>query len=99
MGNKPDSQIVLEALSAHDVKCFKLHELRGDGYLVWCNSDADIDKLFSVTCMGALKRLYCEPLLPPEVKTRTVILCHVDESILDGSEKDIIVELRQQNKW
>ena len=97
---KPDRQKVLEVLSAHDVKCFKLHEMRGDGFLVWCNSDADTDKLFSVTCMEALKRLYCEPLLPPEVKARrTVILRHVDESILDRSSNDIIVEVQQRNKW
>ena len=98
-GKRPDRAKLLSILAAND-KCFKVQEIKGDGYLVWCNSDADTDLLFSDHCRGALNTIQCEPQLPPEIKAkRTVILRQVDDSILGRNNEDIITELQGCNDW
>ena len=99
-GKRPDRGKFLTTLSIHNVKCFKLQDISGDSYLVWCNSDTDIDLLFSNQCVETLRQINCEPQLPLEVKARrTVILRQVDESIIERSGNDIVAELQRCNSW
>ena len=99
-GNRPERGQLLSCLSLCNVKCYKVHEIRNDGFILWCNSDTDVDVLFSKQCVAALKGVYCEPQLPPEVKVkRTVLLRRVDDIILGKREADITAELHERNNW
>ena len=99
-GKRPDRVKLLNTLSTYNVKYFKVQEIRSDGFLLWCNSDKDVDLLFSDECESALKQLHCEPQLPPEVRAkRTVLLRHVDSDILGKEKGDIIAELEEYNSW
>ena len=50
--------------------------------------------------MKELKRIHCEPQLPPEVgPKRAVMLRRNDDSILRKEERDIVAELKEKNNW
>ena len=93
-GKRPDCGKFLTTLSIQNVKCLRCKIY----YLVRCNSDAGIDLLFSNQFVEALRQINCEPQLPLKVKARrTIILRQVDESILKGSDNDIVAELQRCN--
>ena len=99
-GKRPERDKLLHSLTSFNIKCFKLVELKSDIFQVWCNTDSDVDLLFSEACVKELKKIHCEPQLPPEVRAkRTVMLRRIDDIIMSKEERDIIAELQEKNDW
>ena len=64
---------------------------------VLCNSEEDLDAIFSETCISKLYTVGCKPALPPDLKAkRSVILRRCDYQILNKTE-DIKSEIEKQN--
>ena len=65
---------------------------------VLCNSEEDLDAVFSAMCISKLFTVGCKPVLPPDLKAkRSVILRRCDYQILNKKEQDIKFEIEKQN--
>ena len=65
---------------------------------VLCNSEEDLDAIFSETCISKLCTVGCKPVLPPDLKAkRYVILRRCDYQMLNKKEEDIKSEIEKQN--
>ena len=65
---------------------------------VLCNSEEDLDAIFSETCISKLYTVGCKPVLPPDLKAkRSVILRRCDYQIFNKKEQDIKFEIEKQN--
>ena len=93
----PRRQEILCITSKFSVKCSKLQEAN-DIFIMWCNTESDVDALFSTACMDALGTISCVPQLPPEMKARrTIFLKHVDDLVCERDTASIIEDLQQRN--
>ena len=65
-----------------------------------CNSEEDLDAIFSATCISNLNTAGRKPVLPPDLKAkRSVILRRCDYQILNKKEEDIKFEIEKQNAY
>ena len=79
-----------EILHHKKVNVSKTYFNKYNELFVLCNSEEDLDALFSATCISKLYSVGCKPVLPPDLKAkRSVILCRCDYQILNKKEEDI----------
>ena len=99
-GNVPARDDLLSIVSKFKVKCCTLQNLNNSAFLLWCNSDDDVDILFSSECVKALESVSCFPQLPPNVKAmRTIILRHLDDVVCKKDEDELVHEIQEKNSW
>ena len=60
---------ILKIFRSSSVGCTKLLAAK-DGYTAFCNTDADIDVLFSTTVLNSLKENGYTPVVPQNLKAR-----------------------------
>ena len=87
-----------EILHHEKVNVFKTYFNKYTEIFVLCNSEEDLDALFSATCISKLYTVGCKPVLPPDLKAkRSVILRRCDYRILNKKEEDIKFEIKKHN--
>ena len=83
----------------HSIRVTKLLQI-SDGYLSFCASAGDADKLFSNKVYPDLMKIDCEPIMPQQLKSmRSVMLRRVDDIILNHTPKEIQSEIVNCNDW
>jgi len=96
-GSVPGKADLLRNLSEHDVGISGI-KVEASSCLVYCNSDKDVDNLFSPECIASLSSLRCKPVLPPQLRAkRTVLLHRVDEVIYENDPQVILQEIVRCN--
>ena len=87
-----------EILHRGKVKVSKTYFNKYNELLVLCNSEEDLDALFSATSISKLYTVGCKPVLPPDREAKSsVILRRCDNEILNEKEKYIKFEIEKQN--
>ena len=95
----PKREDLLNEINPFHGKCSKLQKFR-KFFIMWCDSDKDVDNLISAPCLEALNSLSCVPQLPPEIRARrTVLLRYVHEQLQQNDDLTIIEELQRENHW
>ena len=89
---------LLRTLSEDQIYAIKIISTP-DSYVVLTRSADEIDKIFQVQCLAALRDEGFEPIIPPELRAkRIIIIFNVDEFILSNTESEI-KELINENGW
>ena len=88
---------LLAELRALSVKCTSVR--RNDrGFVIYCDTFDDADKLFAPDALTQLKRVNCVPKLPRELKAkRSIILKSCDGSVMEKTSEEIKRELEKEN--
>ena len=84
-------------LSTSKVNCAKVMPIK-DGYIVACNSDEDVEKLFSAETIQALETKSFHPIVPQTVKAKkTVIVKNIDSYLCDFDCESLISSINEIN--
>lgn len=90
---------ILSICSTKEVKVARIVVVT-DGYLLFCSTPGDADKLFSDSVFAAFAGKDLEPVMPMELKAnRAVIIKRVDDIIFDNDVDDIQHEIEVNNSW
>ena len=81
------------------IKVTKLLQV-SDGFLCFCASPADADKIFSTDIYTKLSSVDCDTIMPQQLRCRRTVMLHqLDESILHHSASEIKNEISSANEW
>ena len=87
-------------LNSHKIKFSEVFQLKGKNYIIDCNSNFEIDRLFTPAVITDLKNLNCFPKLNLSQKSdRTFILKNCDDTVYANDEIDIKHEIEDKNPW
>ena len=87
-----------EILHHEKVNVSKTYFNKYNELFVLCNSEEDLNAIFSETCISKLYTVGCKPVLHPDLITkRSIILCRCDYQILNKKEEDNKSEIEKQN--
>lgn len=90
---------ILSACSSNGIKITKLLDV-DDGYMLWCASVDDLDKLFDRKIQTVFCALSVKCVVPPQLRAkRSVIIRRIDSLIYDHTEDEIITEIKNKNSW
>lgn len=92
-------QELLEVLSRNEVYISRLIPI-ADGFVITTSSEADLDQIFNGVTDKILEDKGFQPMIPPELKAnRSVIVFGVDSHIYNHELNEIILEIKNKNRW
>ena len=90
---------ILKIFRESSIKCTKL--VPSDGcYLAYCDTNSDVDLVFSDEVMKVFRLKNYSPVSPPDLQSRrTVIVKYLDDSICNCSVDEISTDINSNNLW
>ena len=80
-----------EILHHEKVNVCKTYFNKYNALFILCNSSDDLDTLFSSGCISELEAVGCEPILPPDLKVKKLVIQRHNQR-----EEDVKSEIEKQ---
>lgn len=70
------------------VQCSRANRVNAELLLLYCNSNRDIDLIFSHDCLTELKKIDCQPQIPTYLKAKRSIIIKRLDPLIYSQETD-----------